>query len=83
MVVGVKKFFTWSGAFDETISKLDSTGLGGVRCESQIKSSDYRICVGMQILAESSEEGLLQWIGHIKGKLKDRCFYRKNQDYHI
>jgi glutamine amidotransferase len=28
------------------------------------------ICVGMQILAESSEEGLLNGLGYIKGKVK-------------
>jgi hypothetical protein len=43
MVVGVKKIFTWSWSFDETISKLDSMVLGGVLDVSlQKQSSDYR-----------------------------------------
>lgn len=72
-VVGAKKIFLPGvGAFDETISKLDSTGFREVLDIEvlQNKVPIIGICVGMQILAESSEEGLLNGLGYIKGKVK-------------
>jgi glutamine amidotransferase len=72
-VVGAKKIFLPGvGAFDETISKLDSTGFREVLDIEvlQNKVPIIGICVGMQILAESSEEGSLNGLGYIKGKVK-------------
>lgn len=72
-VVGAQKIFLPGvGAFDETISKLDSTGFRAVLDVEvlQNKVPIIGICVGMQILAESSEEGTLQGLGYIKGKVK-------------
>jgi imidazole glycerol-phosphate synthase subunit HisH len=72
-VVGAKKIFLPGvGAFDETISKLDSTGFREVLDLEvlQNKVPIIGICVGMQILAESSEEGTLNGLGYIKGKVK-------------
>lgn len=72
-VVGAKKIFLPGvGAFDETISKLDSTGFREVLDIEvlQNKVPIIGICVGMQILAESSEEGTLNGLGYIKGKVK-------------
>lgn len=72
-VVGAKKIFLPGvGAFDETISKLDSTGFRKVLDIEvlQNKVPIIGICVGMQILAESSEEGTLNGLGYIKGKVK-------------
>lgn len=72
-VVGAEKIFLPGvGAFDETISKLDSTGFREVLDKEVLinKVPIIGICVGMQILAESSEEGNLQGLGYIKGKVR-------------
>jgi glutamine amidotransferase len=72
-VVGAKKIFLPGvGAFDETISKLDSTGFREVLDIEvlQNKVPIIGICVGMQVLAETSEEGSLNGLGYIKGKVK-------------
>lgn len=72
-VVGAKKIFLPGvGAFDETISKLDSTGFREV-LDLQVlqnKVPIIGICVGMQILAESSEEGTLKGLGYVKGHVR-------------
>jgi glutamine amidotransferase len=72
-VVGAKKIFLPGvGAFDETISKLDSTGFRIVLDNEVLENKVpiMGICVGMQILAESSEEGTCKGLGYIKGKVK-------------
>jgi glutamine amidotransferase len=72
-VVGAKKIFLPGvGAFDETISKLDSTGFRKVLDNEVLENKVpiMGICVGMQILAESSEEGSCKGLGYIKGKVK-------------
>lgn len=72
-VIGAEKIFLPGvGAFDETISKLDQTGFRKVLDFEvlQNKVPIIGICVGMQILAESSEEGKLLGLGYIKGKVK-------------
>jgi len=60
------------GAFDETISKLDEIGFRDVLDNEvlQNKVPIIGICVGMQILAETSEEGILKGLGYIKGHVK-------------
>jgi glutamine amidotransferase len=72
-VVGAKKIFLPGvGAFDETISKLDSTGFRKVLDKEVLENKVpiMGICVGMLILAESSEEGTCKGLGYIKGKVK-------------
>lgn len=72
-VVGAEKIFLPGvGAFDETISKLDKTGFREVLDKEVIcnKVPIIGICVGMQILAESSDEGDLPGLGYIKGKVR-------------
>ena len=72
-VIGAEKIFLPGvGAFDETISKLDETGFRTVLDFEVIenKTPIIGICVGMQILADSSEEGNLRGLGYIKGKVK-------------
>jgi glutamine amidotransferase len=72
-VVGAEKIFLPGvGAFDETISRLDSTGFREILDIEvlQNKVPIIGICVGMQILAESSDEGKLSGLGYIKGKVK-------------
>jgi len=72
-VVGAKKLFLPGvGAFDETISKLDDTGFRKVLDFEVLtnKTPIIGICVGMQILAERSDEGTLPGLGYIKGHVK-------------
>lgn len=72
-VIGADKLFLPGvGAFDETISKLDETGFRLVLDTEVLynKVPIIGICVGMQILAESSEEGELPGLGYIKGRVK-------------
>lgn len=67
-----KLFLPGVGAFDETISKLDELGFRAVLDKEvlQNKIPIMGICVGMQILGDSSEEGFLPGLGYIKGKVK-------------
>jgi imidazole glycerol-phosphate synthase subunit HisH len=60
------------GAFDETISMLDESGFRKVLDHEVLtnKIPVLGICVGMQILAEKSEEGSLPGLGWIKGEVK-------------
>ncbi|GHT67090.1 imidazole glycerol phosphate synthase subunit HisH 2 [Bacteroidia bacterium] len=60
------------GAFDETIAMLDDTGFRPVLDSAVLmnKIPVLGICVGMQILAEKSEEGNLSGLGWIKGEVK-------------
>lgn len=60
------------GAFDETISMLDQLGFRLVLDQAVLDRQVpvLGICVGMQILAESSEEGRLPGLGWIKGRVK-------------
>jgi imidazole glycerol-phosphate synthase subunit HisH len=72
-VIGAKKIFLPGvGAFDETISMLDITGFREVLDKEVLENNVpiIGICVGMQILAESSEEGNCKGLGYIKGKVK-------------
>jgi glutamine amidotransferase len=60
------------GAFDETMRQLVDSGLKEEldKLVIQQKKPILGICVGMQILAESSEEGDLAGLGWIKGRVK-------------
>lgn len=60
------------GAFDETMRILNSSGLKGFLDEMVIEKQKpvMGICVGMQLLAEGSEEGDLEGFGWIKGCVK-------------
>jgi glutamine amidotransferase len=72
-IIGAQKLFLPGvGAFDETISELDRLGFRKAldREVLENKVPILGICVGMQILADSSEEGLLPGLGYIKGKVK-------------
>lgn len=72
-IVGAQKLFLPGvGAFDETIRMLDQTGFRPVLDEEVLikKVPILGICVGMQILAEKSEEGDLPGLGYIKGAVK-------------
>jgi glutamine amidotransferase len=60
------------GAFDETISMLDESGFRAVLDHEVLKNKVpvLGICVGMQILANKSEEGILSGLGWINGEVK-------------
>ena len=60
------------GAFDETMKTLNDSGLKVFLDEMVLgeKKPILGICVGMQLLAENSEEGNLQGFGWIKGKVR-------------
>lgn len=60
------------GAFDETMDKLNRSGLTGLLNELVIEKQTpvLGVCVGMQIMADSSEEGTLQGFGWIKGNVR-------------
>lgn len=60
------------GAFDETMKQLIDSGLKE-ELDNLVfikKKPILGICVGMQIMAESSEEGTLDGLGWIKGRVK-------------
>lgn len=60
------------GAFDETISMLDKSGFREMLDHEVLENKVpvLGICVGMQLLARSSEEGVLPGLGWINGEVK-------------
>lgn len=60
------------GAFDPTMDTLNKSGLVDFLQEQVIdkKKPILGICVGMQLLAESSDEGQSQGLGFIKGRVR-------------
>lgn len=66
------------GAFDEAISKLEKSGLRDALDDAVLnkKVPVMGICVGMQIMANESEEGILKGLGWISGSVK---YFNKNQ----
>lgn len=72
-LIGVTKLILPGvGAFDETMSMLDASGFISVlnKLVLEEKLPILGICVGMQILAKSSEEGKLPGLGWIDGTVK-------------
>lgn len=60
------------GAFDHAMERLDASGMRG-RIEELVREKNtpvLGICVGMQMLAASSEEGKLPGLGWIGGKVR-------------
>jgi glutamine amidotransferase len=60
------------GAFDETMGKLESSGFVEILNKLVLvdKVPILGICVGMQVLANGSEEGIKKGLGWIKGEVK-------------
>jgi glutamine amidotransferase len=60
------------GAFDETISTLQENGFIDILNKKVLneKVPILGICVGMQMLSDSSEEGLLKGLSWISGKVR-------------
>lgn len=65
-------FLPGVGAFDETMSILNESGFREALDKLVLKQKMpvIGICVGMQILAEGSDEGTLPGLGWIKGRVK-------------
>lgn len=60
------------GAFDATMRYLNESGMVSTLSEQVLVNNKkiLGICVGMQVLAESSEEGLLAGLGWIRGRVR-------------
>ena len=60
------------GAFDEAMGRLDQSGLRNALNEAVLerKVPVMGICVGMQIMADCSEEGISRGLGWISGSVK-------------
>ncbi len=60
------------GAFDETMTMLNNSGLREALDKQVLilKKPVLGICVGMQIMSERSEEGILSGLGWIRGQVK-------------
>lgn len=60
------------GAFDTTMQNLNQSGLQAILNEEVLENGKkiLGICVGMQILAEFSEEGVLPGLGWIRGRVR-------------
>jgi imidazole glycerol-phosphate synthase subunit HisH len=60
------------GAFDATMGYLNQSGMVALLNEQVLirRKKVLGICVGMQILAESSEEGVLPGLGWIPGRVR-------------
>lgn len=60
------------GAFDATMGYLNQSGMVSLLNEQVLvrRKKVLGICVGMQILAESSEEGVLSGLGWIPGRVR-------------
>lgn len=60
------------GAFDHAMERLDASGMRPT-LERLVREQGVPvlgICVGMQILASASDEGLLPGLGWVKGRVK-------------
>jgi imidazole glycerol-phosphate synthase subunit HisH len=60
------------GAFDTTMRYLNNSGIAAILNEQVLiqKKKVLGICVGMQVLADSSEEGALSGLGWIPGRVR-------------
>jgi glutamine amidotransferase len=60
------------GAFDHAIELLDASGMRGALEDKVLRQAVpvLGVCVGMQILARSSEEGKLSGLGWIDGRVR-------------
>ena len=76
------------GAFDYAMEKFNNSGLKDEIIKLVLKDEVpiLGICVGMQVLANSSEEGNLPGLGYIKGHVKrldDSKLYQKPKLPHM
>ena len=73
------------GAFDHAMSRLNDSGMREILDELVLvkKKPILGICVGMQMLAKSSEEGALPGLGWIDGLVKKFDTSKLNQKTHL
>lgn len=72
MRAGEKIVLPGVGAFDQAMSELERSGLRTAldECVLTHRRPILGICVGMQLLAKSSEEGVLPGLGWIEGTVR-------------
>ena len=72
LALATKLILPGVGAFDEAMSKLDQSGLRKALNKAVLTKNVpvMGICVGMQIMADSSEEGTSKGLGWISGTVK-------------
>jgi imidazole glycerol-phosphate synthase subunit HisH len=58
------------GAFDWAMTRLNDSGMRAALDEAASTKPILGICVGMQMMAEASEEGELPGLGWIKGRVR-------------
>jgi glutamine amidotransferase len=70
------------GAFDNAMQKLNESGLLDlIRQRVQEDNVPFMgICLGMQLLFESSEEGALPGLGLVSGEIKKFAFHKAGQE---
>ena len=69
------------GAFDNAIQRLNDSGIADV-IKRRVLNDDVRlfgICLGMQLLFESSEEGRLAGLGLLRGRALRFAFHDESQ----
>lgn len=72
------------GSFDNAMARLSSLGLVGVLKQRAAEGATvFGICLGMQLLAESSEEGQLKGLGLIPGRVRRFSFDGENRNLRI
>lgn len=73
------------GSFDHAIKELESSGMRGALDAHVIQNKKpvLGICVGMQLLAKSSEEGVLAGLGWIDGTVKKFDHSKFEQATHL
>ena len=72
------------GSFDNAVQKLEKLGLPGLlRQKAQEGVPLLGICLGMQLLANESEEGTLPGLGLIPGNVRRFSFGHENIDLKI
>lgn len=72
------------GSFDHAMARLSSLGLVDVLKQRASEGATFfGICLGMQLLAESSEEGELPGLGLIPGRVRRFSFEGEHQKLRI
>lgn len=72
------------GSFDNAMARLSSLGLVNVLKQRASEGAAFLgICLGMQLLAEASEEGQLQGLGLVPGRVRRFSFEGEHQNLRI
>jgi glutamine amidotransferase len=73
------------GAFDSAINELNKSDMRQALDEHVLQNKKYvlGICIGMQLMAKNSEEGILQGLGWIDGSVRKFDHSSFNQATHL